>query len=223
VALPSKSIIPAIVSACPLCRERKGKRACPAKGASICSPCCGGKRLVEIDCPSGCRYLTGAHAPAWEGRETERLRDARRVAPHVEALSEDQQRLFLMGLVGIAEIARSRRELTDALLQQALEAARKTLETRERGVLYEHPVEDLRAQGVLHDLREVFERRDEKGQAITPDDRDLLPVLRGLETAVRGTLREQAGPSAFLETAGRFALQFGQQLRPTATPLIVTG
>jgi hypothetical protein len=177
---------------------------------------------VEIDCPADCPYLTGAHAPAWEGRETERLRDGRRVAPHVEALSDPQQRLFLMGIVGIAELGRARPELTDALLAQALEAQRKTLETRERGVLYDHPAEDLRAQGVLHDLRGVFERRDEEGRPVAPEDRDLLPVLRGLEAAVRGTQREQAGAAAFLETAARFAARFGQQMRGAPAPRIVT-
>ena len=44
---------------CPLCRERKGKRHCPAKDERICSVCCGGKRLVEIDCPRDCAYLLG--------------------------------------------------------------------------------------------------------------------------------------------------------------------
>jgi hypothetical protein len=206
------------VSGCPLCRERKAKRACPAKGAAICSPCCGSKRLVEIDCPEDCPYLTGAHAPAWEGRETERLRDARRVAGHFEGLTDAQQRLLVMGIVGIAKIGRARRDLTDALLAHALEAARKTLETREHGVLYDHPVEDLRARWVLHELRGVFERRDEEGRATEPDDRDLLPVLRGLEAAVRGTQREQAGATAFLETAARFAAHLGQQLRAPAPP-----
>lgn len=212
------------MSACPLCRERKGKRACPAKGAAICPPCCGSKRLVEIDCPPDCLYLTGAHAPAWQGRETERLRDGRRVAPHVEGLSDAQQRLFLMGLAGIAEMARARRDLSDALLAQALDAARRTLETRERGILYDHPVEDLRAQGVLNELRGVFVRRDEEGREIAPDDRDLLAALRGLEAAVRGTQREQAGATAFVETAGRFAARFGRQLRGApAGPRILAG
>lgn len=211
------------MTVCPLCRERKGKRACPARGAAICSPCCGGKRLVEIDCPPDCRYLTGAHAPAWEGRETERLRDGRRVAPHVEGLSDAQQRLFLIGIAGVAEMARARRDLSDALLAQALEALRRTLETRERGILYDHPVEDLRAQGVLNDLRGVFVRRDEEGREVAPDDRDLLAALRGLEAAVRATLREQAGGTAFLETAARFATRFGQQLRAPAGPRILAG
>jgi hypothetical protein len=210
------------MNVCPLCRERKGKRHCPARQAAICSACCGARRLVEIDCPADCLYLTGAHAPAWDGRETERLRDGRRVAPHVEGLSDPQQRLFLMGIAGIAEMGRARRELTDTLLAQAIEAARKTLETRERGLLYDHPVEDLRAQGALHDLRDVFERRDEEGRPIAPDDRDLLPTLRALEAAVRGTLREQAGATAFLETAMRFAARFGQQLRGSPAPRIIT-
>jgi hypothetical protein len=56
---------------CPLCLKRKGRRACPAKGAAICPHCCGTKRRVEIDCPEDCVYLEGGHAGAWEGRETE--------------------------------------------------------------------------------------------------------------------------------------------------------
>ena len=59
---------------CPLCQRRKGKRACPARGASICSQCCGTKRHVEVACPADCVYLTGAHAPGWEGRAADRER-----------------------------------------------------------------------------------------------------------------------------------------------------
>ena len=83
---------------CPLCRKRRGKRACPAKGEAICSQCCGTKRRVEIDCPPDCAFLDGAHAGAWDGRETERNRDARRLAPFIERLTEDQGRIFLVAL-----------------------------------------------------------------------------------------------------------------------------
>jgi len=79
------------VAACPLCRQRKGKRACPAKGELICAQCCGTKRRVEIDCPDDCTWL-GGHAGTWEGRETERTRDLRRLAPSLERLSEAQAR-----------------------------------------------------------------------------------------------------------------------------------
>ena len=190
---------------CPLCRQRKGRRACPAKATTICAHCCGTKRRVEIDCPADCVYLAGGHAPGWEGRETERRRDARRLAPHLRGLSDVQARLFFLTLTGSHAIHGRRPDLTDALLGQAVAALRKTVETRNRGILYDHQAEDLRAQGLVHDLRALFETRDDSGRAVSPDDRDLLPVLAALEGALADTRKEGAGPVAFLETAARFS------------------
>ncbi|HKW85586.1 MAG TPA: hypothetical protein VJM82_00790 [Nitrospiraceae bacterium] len=45
------------MSKCVYCRQRKGKRACPALGGLICSQCCGEHRVVRIACPSDCIYL----------------------------------------------------------------------------------------------------------------------------------------------------------------------
>ena len=45
------------MSRCVYCRQRKGKRACPALGGLICSQCCGEHRMVRIACPSDCVYL----------------------------------------------------------------------------------------------------------------------------------------------------------------------
>lgn len=42
---------------CAYCKERKGKRPCPALSGSICSPCCGEHRLVRVNCPNDCPYL----------------------------------------------------------------------------------------------------------------------------------------------------------------------
>ena len=88
----------------------------PRRARTICAHCCGTKRRVEIDCPSDCAYLTGSHAPGWEGRETERRRDARRLAPFVESLSDVQARLLFLALAGIAALRARRRDLDDALL-----------------------------------------------------------------------------------------------------------
>src|SRR5262245_15146820 len=162
---------------CPLCRERKGKRQCPAKGERICSQCCGSKRLIEIDCPPDCVFLSGAHAPAWDGRETERARDRRRIAPFVQGLQEASLQLLLVGLVGLNRLRAERRELQDRLVLDAVSALRKTLETRGRGILYEHAADDLRAQGLLHDLQGLFQAQDAEGRPVSPDDRDLLPAL----------------------------------------------
>jgi hypothetical protein len=209
------------MSLCPLCRERKGKRACPAKGAEICSHCCGTKRLVEIDCPPDCVYLTGAHAPAWEGRNAENRRDVLRVAPHVEGLTEAQTRLFFLTLAGLAGMRGRRKDLDDRLALLAVTALRKTLETRGHGILYDHPAEDLRAAGVLHDLRGLFESHDEEGQAVSPRDSDLLPVLTAVEAAIEATVKEGEGATAFLETAMRFAAELRREAQAESRRLIV--
>ncbi len=71
-------------------------------------------------------YLSGAHAAAWEGRETERRRDARLLAPHMEGLGPAQAELLLFAVVGLTGIWARRRDLDDRLLLQAVTALRKT-------------------------------------------------------------------------------------------------
>jgi hypothetical protein len=207
------------LASCPLCRQRKGKRTCPAKGAEICSHCCGTKRRVEIACPEDCVWL-GGHAAAWDGRETEHARDIRRLAPHLQGLTEGQARLFFLALVGLTGLRARYPELGDHLLHEAVAALRKTVETRERGILYEHPAEDLRAQGLVPEIRAIFETRDEAGTTHAADDRDILAVLQSLQKAIEECRHEQAGPAAFLETAGRIAGRAAGP-RPPARPLIV--
>jgi hypothetical protein len=183
--------------------------------------CCGSKRRVEIDCPEDCLYLTGEHAGAWEGRETERRRDARRVLLHAEGLSETQGRLLFLTLVGLTGIRASRRDLDDALALQAVRAMRQTVETRERGVLYEHQAEDARAQALVHELRALFEAKDGEGRSVSPADRDLLAALRGLEAALEASLREEGG-SLFLDSAARVVGRAqGTTPAPPRRPLIV--
>lgn len=45
------------MSLCVYCKQRKGKRPCPALSGGICSHCCGEHRVVRVSCPSGCVYL----------------------------------------------------------------------------------------------------------------------------------------------------------------------
>jgi hypothetical protein len=206
---------------CPLCEARKGKRVCPARGALICSTCCGQKRVVEIDCPEDCVYLTGGHAAGWDGRARDRERDGRRLGPHLSGLSEAQQRLLLLALAGVVGLHARRPELDDALLLEAVVALRKTTETRERGVIYEHPASDPRAQGLVADLDGLFEARDDDGVVHRPSDRDLGQVLRALEGALRGTLAEREGPAAFLATAARLTGRLIGSPPARSRPLII--
>ena len=207
---------------CPLCRQRRGKRACPAKGEAICSQCCGTKRRVEIDCPPDCVYLDGTHAGAWEGRSADRDRDARRLGPFLEGLTEAQGRLVLLALVGITAIRARRREIDDRLLREAVVALRRTVETREKGILYEHQAEDARAQGVALELAELFEARDAEGRAHAPADRDLAVALTRIERAVEATLAEGESAHAFLDTATRLAARLGPPpgARPRPTLIV---
>lgn len=201
---------------CPGCRKRRGKRACPARGEPICSQCCGTMRRVEIDCPPGCAFLDGAQAGAWDGRSAQRDRDARRVAPFLEGLSEAQGRLVLLFLVGTAAIRARRRDLDDRLLLEAVRALLRTVETREKGILYEHPAADVRAQGLAHDLALLFEARDEDGRSHAPADRDLAMALARLLRAVESTLGRGESPHDFLDTATRLAARLGPP--PAARP-----
>lgn len=164
-------------------------------------------------------YLTGSHAAGWEGRETERRRDARLLAPFLQRLTDAQARLFFLALAGITSLRARRPDLDDALLHQAVAALHKTLETRARGVLYDHPAEDARAQGLVLDLRGMFEARDAEGRPVTPDDRDLLPVLASLDGALAAAERE--GPVAFLDTALRLVGRVEGPPSPAPRPLIV--
>ncbi len=45
------------MSDCVYCRERKGKRPCPALDGPLCSACCGTHRMVSIPCHTDCVYL----------------------------------------------------------------------------------------------------------------------------------------------------------------------
>ncbi len=175
---------------------------------------------MEIACPDDCVWL-GAHAPSWEGRETERARDIRRLAPHLQGLTEGQARLFFLALVGLTGLRARRPDLTDHLLHEAVVALRKTVETRERGILYEHSAEDLRAQGLVPELRGLFETKGASGTSHAPDDRDLLALLKSLQSSLEECRREQAGETAFLDTGARVAGRAVPASRPEPRPLIV--
>ncbi len=45
------------MSDCVYCRDRKGKRPCPALSGPLCGPCCGTHRMVRIPCHTDCVYL----------------------------------------------------------------------------------------------------------------------------------------------------------------------
>jgi len=140
---------------CVVCSERKGKRSCPAKGALICAKCCGEKRILEIDCPESCEYLKA-------GREREVSQNfSRHLRPSDPATARKYQ--YVLGnhedVVSnleyvIAEERRSSRYLTDKVAAEAVDLLLQTLQTEEKGVLYERTSSNLGAEALRRRLRD---------------------------------------------------------------------
>src|SRR5688500_9783896 len=115
---------------CPVCRRRKPRRECPALHQTICSICCGTKRLVEIACPSDCVHLASAreHPAAMVRRQQER--DVAMLLPTIRKLTERQYQLFFLLHTAIARhTPEGFARLVDEDVALAAEAFAATLET----------------------------------------------------------------------------------------------
>ena len=178
---------------CPVCHQRKAKRACPALGKQICAVCCGTKRLVEISCPSDCGYLSTArtHPPAVIQRQQEM--DRAMLLPVLQGLSERQARLFLM-LAAVTSRHQSDllQKLVDEDIAQATGALASTLETSAKGIVYEHQPASLVAARLTGELKgAVDEVVKSAGSAL---ERDAAVALRRIEHGAKmmATLRSDA-------------------------------
>lgn len=126
---------------CPICRERKPKRFCPAEGEKICAICCGTGREVTIDCPSDCAYLIAARRYEREHRQS--LPADQLPLPDVRVAGgwmEEHEDLVVWLAGAVGEAARELRA-TDADAVLALSAMAETYRTLQSGIYYEHPPE----------------------------------------------------------------------------------
>jgi hypothetical protein len=169
---------------CPSCGQRKARRACPALGQTICSVCCATKRLVEIDCPEGCPYLSAAreHPAAQVKRQQER--DVAQLLPSIRHLTERQHQLFFLFHSAIARhTPQGFTRLVDEDIEQAARAAAATLETAARGLIYEHPASSLPAQRLATELTALLGQIREQGAAVS--DAEAAIALRAIEQGAR--------------------------------------
>ena len=188
---------------CPVCHQRKARRACPALLQTICTVCCGTKRLVEIDCPSDCAYLASAreHPAAVVRRQQER--DVAALLPAIRQFTERQHQLFF---VIHAEIARHQPEgftrLVDDDVADAAGALASTLETAARGVIYERTPQSLPAQRLATELGTFLARMKEQGATVY--DHEAAIVLRAIEQGARDTRTlVEGGDTAYLSLMSR--------------------
>jgi hypothetical protein len=202
---------------CPQCQQRKARRECPALGRTICSVCCGTKRLVEIDCPDSCPHLVTARAnPAAVVRKQQDA-DAALLMPTIQHLTERQYQLFFL-LHGL--IARHHPEgfarLVDDDVADAAGAVAATLETAARGVIYEHPAQSRIARKLAGELQTLLTQIREQGATVY--DREAAITLRAIERGARD-VRRNAGEAddAYLTLMARL-LQVNRAARAEAGP-----
>jgi len=187
---------------CASCSQRKGRRECPALGRTICPVCCGTKRLVDIQCPSDCVYLTAAreHPAAVVRKQQER--DVGRLLPTIQHLTERQYQLFFLFQTAIA---RHRPEglarLVDADVADAAAALASTLETAVRGVIYEHAAATLPAQGLAAALKALITQIREQGARVF--DGEAAVVLRAIEQGARTLRKPEESETVYLELLAR--------------------
>ncbi len=200
---------------CPLCQRRKARRDCPALGRSICSVCCGTKRLVEINCPDTCVHLSTARAnPAAVVRRQQEA-DLTRLLPTIQGLTERQHQLFFLFH---SVITRHRPDgfarLVDADVAEAAGAVAATLETAAKGVIYEHQTQSTVAQKLAGEFRRLLEEVRKEGAAVY--DHEAAVTLRAIEAGAR-TIGAAGEDNSYLTLLGRL-LQVNRAADPEAPP-----
>jgi len=191
---------------CPLCGTRKGRRACPAVGHSICPNCCGTKRVTEIQCPEDCGYLASAreHPAAVVKRQQDR--DVAVLLPTIQALTERQYQLFfLLQSVIVRFNPDGLSGLVDDDVAEATKSLAGTLDTAARGVIYEHPVQSPPARQLVTALKTFLAEIRQRGATVY--DGEVAIVLRAIERGARETRNTASGDDAYLTVVARLLHQ----------------
>ena len=187
---------------CPLCGQRKARRACPAVGRQICAVCCGTKRLTQIKCPSDCVYLTSAreHPAAVVKRQQEH--DVAILLPTLKGLSERQHQLFFLFQSLISRhTPEGFTRLIDDDVAEAAAVAASTLETAAKGVIYEHAAQSLPAQRLATEMKTMLAEMRQQGAKVS--DREAAIVLRAIEQGARDTRKVEPGDTSYLTLMAR--------------------
>src|SRR5882672_10907660 len=200
---------------CPLCGTRKKRRACPALHQTICAVCCGTKRLVEIQCPEDCVYLTSAreHPAAVVKRQQEH--DVAILLPTIQSLTERQYQLFFLFQNLISRhVPQGFTRLVDDDVAEAAGSVASTLETAARGVIYEHPAQSLPAQRLGEEMKTMLAEMRQQGATVY--DREAAIVLRAIERGARETRKTEPGDTAYLTLVARLLQRNRGPAQPAA-------
>ncbi|MGB2625377.1 MAG: hypothetical protein WAK20_01200 [Candidatus Acidiferrum sp.] len=124
---------------CPICKQRKPGRFCPAKVEKICAVCCGTQREVAIDCPDDCAYLISAHRYEEQHQRSlpadTPLLDVRLISEIIEL---HQQFLSAIAFT-VVKFCADHREAADVDILAGIESLANTYKTLASGIVYEQP------------------------------------------------------------------------------------
>jgi hypothetical protein len=177
---------------CPLCRQRKARRSCPALGHQICTVCCGTKRLTEIRCPSDCPYLASAreHPPAATIRQQQR--DLESMIQLAQDFNDRQSQLFVLIATSLLRYEPPElHALLDADISEAARALASTFETSSRGVIYEHRPQSLPAERLVVALKPILIEAGQRGGSAF--ERDAAVVLTRIAEAAARSGEDKVG------------------------------
>ncbi len=116
------------MAVCVYCRERKGKRSCPALHGAICAVCCGTHRGAAIACPADCVYFLPGETYQRERAGRQLLR-ARQPLHERLAREHGDRALVLLNLLDFAcyGYAANRANVSDQEVLAGLEDIRARL------------------------------------------------------------------------------------------------
>jgi hypothetical protein len=187
---------------CPACGRRKGRRACPALGASICPVCCGTQRRVTIACPADCGYLSAAEQHPRAAVQRRRGRHAQWLLRVADGLTDRQAEIFLLlhALVAAAVARLAPEALTDRDVAAAAAALAATHDTAAKGIIYEHRAPSIAAERLVAELKAALRAAEAEGWRL--GDTDLAAAFRRLEQAARDAANALGGERAYLALVG---------------------
>ncbi len=187
---------------CILCGKRKGKRFCPAKSTSICTQCCGEKRVVEIDCPSDCAHLSSGHTYQSIKKYSAQLQQEKDPLRRRKLYETGQYLGPLFGEVErtIIGYAADLQTLTDQHILQAVGLLKETYRTEQKGVIYEHSSANPLVQALVRELRASLEkiRTQQDGDFPILKTTNLLDCLEVMEQDIGYHLEKASERGSYL-------------------------
>lgn len=193
------------MATCSRCRKRAGKRFCPALDARICSLCCARDRMLELECPEDCQYLTSGRLQSMEREQEMVAKEMAATGKGPPTLTAKAQECFAAARWVVVEVQRKAfPDLQDSEILAALDNAIKNLETESAGIIYEHREYSVRVQEVSRRVRKTLE--DLYSDAPTefrPRTRDILEALKYLRENVE-LHRRRGDPRSFIRYSTLF-------------------